>query len=373
MKILVVQDFLRSGGTERQSVLLARGFAEAGHETRLLTFRPGGALDLAPAACPTGLERFSLQKRDTRLDWWAPGLTRHARAWSPAVVLCMGRMANSYAGALQDALPGAAVICTLRTGKPLPRPFRRALPRVQHVVANSHEARTVALTRYALPADHVSVIHNALVFPIAAASPAALDRRAAVRLQHGATPETVVLLDVAMFRPEKNQIALVEVVAGLTHVARPVQLWLVGDGPARAACRRRALALGVTDRVRFLGWTADPAPFYGAADLAVHASRRESLSNFLIEAQAHGLPAVACDALGVAETFRPGETGFLIPPDDADAFRAALRTLIDDPARRADFGTAARRFARENFSTATQIGAYLALFQRLTHAPSAPA
>ena len=45
MKILIVQDYLRSGGTERQSVLLANAFAAAGHATTLLTFRPGGPLD----------------------------------------------------------------------------------------------------------------------------------------------------------------------------------------------------------------------------------------------------------------------------------------------------------------------------------------
>ena len=45
MKILIVQDYLRSGGTERQSILLANAFTAAGHPTTLLTFRPGGALD----------------------------------------------------------------------------------------------------------------------------------------------------------------------------------------------------------------------------------------------------------------------------------------------------------------------------------------
>jgi predicted ABC-type transport system involved in lysophospholipase L1 biosynthesis ATPase subunit len=45
MKILIIQDHLRSGGTERQSVLLANAFAAAGHPATLLTFRPGGPLE----------------------------------------------------------------------------------------------------------------------------------------------------------------------------------------------------------------------------------------------------------------------------------------------------------------------------------------
>lgn len=105
MKILVVQDHLRSGGTERQTVLLAHGFATAGHETHLVTFRPGGALWPDAATLPAGLHLRSLQQRDTRLDWWAPGLVRHARQLAPEVVLLMGRMANCYGSALQKPSP----------------------------------------------------------------------------------------------------------------------------------------------------------------------------------------------------------------------------------------------------------------------------
>ena len=48
MKILLVQDYLRSGGTERQTILLANAFRAAGHAASLVTFRPGGALASEP-------------------------------------------------------------------------------------------------------------------------------------------------------------------------------------------------------------------------------------------------------------------------------------------------------------------------------------
>ena len=127
MKILIIQDYLRSGGTERQSVLLANAFAAAGHPTTLLTFRPGGALDGTVAH---HVARRTLQPFDTRLDWFAPGLLRAAAAIAPDLTLCMGRMANCYAGSLQDHRPGVTVIGTMRTGKSLPWLFRRSLQRV---------------------------------------------------------------------------------------------------------------------------------------------------------------------------------------------------------------------------------------------------
>ena len=72
MKILIVQDYLRSGGTERQSVFMATAFARAGHEVTLLTFRPRGVLELDGEQQPFAFR--SLQSFDTGLDWFAPGL-----------------------------------------------------------------------------------------------------------------------------------------------------------------------------------------------------------------------------------------------------------------------------------------------------------
>src|SRR5882672_9455625 len=108
MKILIVQDYLRSGGTERQSVFMATAFARAGHEITLLTFRPRGILELNAEQQPFAFR--SLQS-------FATGLLRAAEEAAPDLVLCMGRMANCYASFIARRLPHAAVICTMRTGK----------------------------------------------------------------------------------------------------------------------------------------------------------------------------------------------------------------------------------------------------------------
>ena len=119
--------------------------------------------------------------------------------------------------------------------------------------------------------------------------------------------------------------------------------------------------------MRFLGFHRDPAPLYAAANIAVHASASESLSNFLIEAQAHGLPAVAYAAQGIGECFVPEKTGWVIPRDDRPAFLAALAPLFQlEPSARAALATAARNYARTTFDPAGQVTASLDLFARLT-------
>ena len=364
MKILIVQDYLRSGGTERQSVLLANAFAAAGHHTTLLTFRPGGAL---AATISPSVHRRVLQPFDLGLDWFTPGLANAARATTPDIILCMGRIANCYAGGLQQRLRATAVVGTMRTGKHLPSFYRASLLSVRHIIANSHEALDTLVSQHRVPTEKISVIHNSLVFP----PESALRRDTALRTQHGATSATTVLLSVAMFRPEKNQRELIEIAAGLP-AQLDWQLWLAGDGSTRRACEQLVAAKALSPRVKFLGHQRDPSPLYAAVDIAVHASSSEALSNFLIEAQAHGLPAVAYAAQGNDECYLSGRTGWTIARDDRAAFRDALVHLMTEPAdERARRAAQAQAFARKSFDPARQIARYLELFGELTRAPLA--
>ncbi len=373
MNILVVQDHLRSGGTERQTLLLSRAFAAAGHATTLVTFRPGGALagpapaERAPTLDPAVAHRV-LQPFDTGMDWFAPGLIRAAVRLAPDVTLCMGRMANCYAGGLQRHLPASVVFSTMRTGKPLPWLFRRSLRETRHVVANSLEAKQNLVAAHHVPPEKISVIYNSLVFPPASAPAGRTDESAAdsIRLAQGARRATTVLLCVAMFRPEKNQRELVEIAAGLP-ADLDWQLWFAGDGLARAQCERLAAEKKLTARIKFLGWQRDPGMLYAAANFAVHASRSESLSNFIIEAQAAGLPAVVYDAQGISECLLLDDTGFVIAPGDRASFRSRIVALARE-AEGARQGRHARAsaHARLTFDPQRQVAAYLELFQKLS-------
>lgn len=359
MKILIIQDYLRSGGTERQSVFLGAAFARAGHAVTLLTFRPRGRL----AADASGQELFafrSLQSFDTHLDWFAPGLLRVAEEAGPEIVLCMGRMANCYASFLQRRLPRAAVIGTMRTGKALPYLFVRSMHKCRHIVANSHVAKRVLTDQYDVPAGRITVIHNPALRSHLADGP----RNIGLRRQHGANPTTCVLLNVAMFRPEKNQRELIEICSSLPGYL-DWQLWLAGEGPTRRKCEKLAHALGLGSRIRFLGYQSDPTPLYHGADISLLASQSESLSNFLIESQLHGLPVVSYDIVGVGECFVPGKSGFLLRNGNKAGFHDALSRLIREPGTRQRFADTGRAHARTHFTPDRQVKAHLALFEDL--------
>jgi glycosyltransferase involved in cell wall biosynthesis len=120
------------------------------------------------------------------------------------------------------------------------------------------------------------------------------------------------------------------------------RLIVVGDGQ-----ERRAVEAALGPRALLVGEQPPDAvaAFCAAADLYVWPAIGEAYGMALLEAQAAGLPVLAGNARGVPDVVLDGETGVLVPPDDPDAFAAALAGLLADPARRARLAEAARRHA----------------------------
>lgn len=139
-------------------------------------------------------------------------------------------------------------------------------------------------------------------------------------------------------------------------------LWIAGVGPLEAKLKSLAHALGVDDRVRFLGWRNDPSALYRAADLCVFPSRYEPLGNVVIQAWAHGLPVVAAESQGPSALIRPGEDGLLVPVDDPDGLAAAIRLLLSKPDLRASMAAAGRARVAAEFSEPAVVDQWRHLF-----------
>ncbi len=355
MRLALLQDHLRSGGTERQTIAIAQALAARDHQVDLVVFRSGGGLEktLAPERA---FRLHQLRQGPLKTDWFAPGLRRKLARLRPDIVLPMGRMANCHAGLLsRDPRRPYRLVATLRTGRSLPWLYRRALRHADHIVANSREAlqRIVTQNRIHRP-DTSTVIYNGCLREFPTPESNAQNPR----------PNKLHLLSVSMFRPQKRQIRLLRICAKLP-VDIDWSLTLAGDGPTLASCRKEAAALGIESRVHFPGLLADPRPLYAEGDIAVHTSEKESLPNFLVEAQMAGLPVVAYQAGGVDETFRNESSGYLVRQGNESTFLDRLVKLAQSPSLRLQMSQAARDHARRNFTLQAQTNAYENLFNRL--------
>ncbi|BAN01746.1 glycosyltransferase [Ilumatobacter coccineus] len=88
---------------------------------------------------------------------------------------------------------------------------------------------------------------------------------------------------------------------------------------------------------------------YAECDIFVLASMAEAFPNVIVEASASGLPCVVSDVGAMGEMIVEGETGFVVPPADADALASRLADLVDDHELRAQMSAAARRHAERHF------------------------
>ncbi|MBX3047352.1 MAG: glycosyltransferase family 4 protein [Anaerolineales bacterium] len=174
------------------------------------------------------------------------------------------------------------------------------------------------------------------------------------------------LLFVGRVVYQKGLDVLFEALGGLaTH---EWTLTIVGDGPRHAELLAQAARLGIAERITFAGWKsgAELAAAYAEANLFAYASRHEGMPNALLEAMASGLPAVATRIAGNEELVAEGETGLLVPSEDPAALRAALATLIADPALRQRYGSEARSRVQARYSWQTVASQYATLLDQAT-------
>lgn len=132
-----------------------------------------------------------------------------------------------------------------------------------------------------------------------------------------------------------------------------VELLIAGTpdpaNPASASLQE-AEAWNQESGISWLGHVTDIADLWARASIAVLPSRREGLPMSLLEAAACGRPMVATDVPGCREVALPGQTGLLVPADDAPALADAIETMANSAELRARYGAAARQLVEERFA-----------------------
>jgi len=154
----------------------------------------------------------------------------------------------------------------------------------------------------------------------------------------------ILLVNVGRLTAQKGHEILLQVARLLQDGGVRFRLLIAGDGERRDELVALAGELDVQDRVEFLGFVEDVPSLLRQADVFVFTSLWEGMSNALIEAGAAGTPVVAFHATSNPEGVLDGETGFLVPVGDAEAFARRVRTLVEDPSLRTSMGAAGRKF-----------------------------
>jgi len=195
----------------------------------------------------------------------------------------------------------------------------------------------VLVQRCRVPAARAHVIRNGIDMTRFAPSPA----------RDGAVTRGPIIGTLARLIPSKGIRILLDAIPHLLQKYPEALLLVGGGGEEQEALERQARALGIADRVVFVGPVQDPRDFYRRLDVFVLPSLDEAFGLVVLEAMAMGLPVIGTRVGGVPEVLTHGVNGWLVEPGDSAVLAAGLRTLWADPILR-------RRVAEEGRRTAVR-------------------
>lgn len=359
-----------ASGAERQAMAQAAELVRRGHSVRVITRSvPGYPIDdeehqgvqihrcirtsnrgpLFALSFVRGVIR-ALRRLRGELDivhthqaLWEAIATGAARPALGGIPTLVQPASSGYYGEAQELgrLRGASIL-------------RRLILRNTHFAAISDEIAREWLA-LGVPPDRLTRTRSGVDTDVFHPGPSAVE---------GELPPRPRAVFTGRLHPQKNLPLLLD---AWVEVARrsAANLILVGPGSDRQALMDRAEALGIADRVQFAGAVPNPAHHLRAADLFVLPSVAEGMSNSLLEAMATALPCVVSGIGGNTDLIQHGETGLLVPSPTAEAWSAALLSLIQNPDEARRLGQAALARVEAEYSLHAVVDRYVELYRDL--------
>lgn len=216
-----------------------------------------------------------------------------------------------------------------------------------HVVAVSESTRAFVEAHENVPGARTVTIHNGIDCETYRPKP---ELREEARKRWDLPADAFIVGGIGRLTHQKNFALFLEVAAEVLKSHPQAFFAIAGTGEDEAALRAQADALGIANRVRFLGFVGDMAGLYPALDLLLLTSRYEGLPITILEAMAVGIPIVASRLDGIAEVLADGRDAALPPAGDAAAFASSVNRLIADRELAESYSASALAKVRADYS-----------------------
>jgi glycosyltransferase involved in cell wall biosynthesis len=183
------------------------------------------------------------------------------------------------------------------------------------------------------------------------------EKRTATRQNWKLNEDEVAVAIIGRLAPIKNHGLFLDAIALLAEKGVRARYFVVGDGQEKPMIEKRVKELedqyGV--RVELTSWIKDIATFNAGMDIICLSSDNEGTPVSLIEAQASGVPVISTNVGGVKDILDEGNTGFVVPKKDPDAFSKKLRFLIENKEIRSKMSQNGWNFVRDKFHYTTLV------------------
>ena len=325
--LLYVITDLEIGGVPLHLLRLARVMRDRGYDLVVVSLAPAG-----PVGRMLEEEGFAVEDCggrfgfDVRVIFRLARILRRRRPQIVHALLFHANVAVRLAARLAR-FPRNRVLCEIQTVE-VERRWHLLVDRLTYrgcrlTIGNSPSVVDHLAKKARIPRSRLRLVRGGIdPAPYRRAEPV---DRASLGLAEGDRP----LIWVGRLDPVKGLKQLLAAVSALPS-GLAVKLLLVGDGPLRATLTAHASALGVSDRVGFLGSRNDVPSLLATAEAFVFPSRTEGLPNALLEAMASGLPIVTTDVPGCRDLISDDRNGLVVPYDDVSALSDAIERVLTD-------------------------------------------
>jgi glycosyltransferase involved in cell wall biosynthesis len=360
--VLHILPSIRGYGAERMVVELLKYLPSQTVDAALLTIYEPTAE--AREALPFPIFHAGRKNRKDRFFLWK--MVREIRRYKPDIVHTHTHV-GKYWGRAAAFLAGVTNVvhtehnpCDFRR-TPLERIADWILHRTTSRVVTFFREQGAALIEFeSLPTHKLVLIPNGLELSDAAGD------RAAARKRIGTEPNQFAIMIVGRMEYQKNHILALRAFAALREEVRDKALLIfAGSGEEEDVLRGLAHALGIADRVRFLGYRNDVPALLAGVDLVLMTSWFEGMPLALLEAMLAGAPIVTTPWLGARNMLADGRFGFLAPSFEPPQVAAEIQRAVGHPRMRREIAERARRHVFDTYDIRRMVDAHRQMYLQL--------
>lgn len=239
----------------------------------------------------------------------------------------------------------------------------RVVARRTKMVAVSDDIKDFLATQVGIPSKQIMTIPNGI--DIARYS-LPQSTRATLRTELGLSDHQRVIGSVGRLEPVKGHTHLLQAARVVCERHPEAVFVLAGQGQLRDALARQADALGIGQKVRFLGYREDVSSVLAGIDIFVLPSLSEGLPLSLLEAMAANTPVVASNVGGIPEVIQNQESGLLAQPAEPTDLADKILTLLDHPPLARRYAQNAHAIVTTRFGMGAMVDAYEGLYRQLS-------
>ena len=372
MRVVHIIKVTRVSGAEGHLLVLLAGLRNRGIDARLIILvEPDKPMeDMVATAADRGIPTSSLI---IRRDYDLPLLfkLRNAlREMQPDIVHTHLIHADVF-GYFAAKAVGTRIIISSRHNddqfryRPRWRRINRWLwRRIDAGIAISYAIKQFTVDIEGAPTDKVKIVHYGMDYSWM--SDAEIDAaRLKLRAELNLDDDALLLGLVCRLVEQKGIPYAMEALRRLRAEFPGAHLVIAGDGEKAAELRRLASALGIADRVHWLGWRPKAIDLMAAFDVLLVPSLWEGFGLVLLEAMSRRVPVIASRVSAIPEVVRDGETGILFEPRNVDALTGAIVRLLSDRSLRKYMGLLGAARLEEHFSVQRMVDKTIAVYDQV--------